>query len=223
MQSDYTFAQYTRATITSQAAVIKQRIKQGSLMRDVSTSGCVLYTAKQPLRLIKLTADLTTLAFTAALNALHMRKAEVVSELVTSNLGHLRSLSAASRGPFKLCGRTAQLLSSVLLPQDPPASPSPVLPPTPSPSPSPKPPKPSPSPSPGPSGLNSCLDRADDPACRRCARQVAMGIGHVCVLLYDGSVECAGSHDSGQLGRGGRDWDDHPLLAPAKVLAGIPV
>uniref|UniRef100_A0A383V630 Peptidase C1A papain C-terminal domain-containing protein n=1 Tax=Tetradesmus obliquus TaxID=3088 RepID=A0A383V630_TETOB len=188
MQSDYTFAlQYAWTSITAQATQIKQRLVQGSLMRDAGTPGCVMYTAPQRIRLVKLTADLTTLAFTAALPALHMRKAEVLTELVASNLGHLRSLSAASRGPFKLCGRTVQLLSGVLFSGD----------------------------------LNNCVENVEAPACQRCARQIAAGHGHTCVLLNNGRVECAGYNAHGELGLGRADKDTHSRLAPATVLDGI--
>jgi alpha-tubulin suppressor-like RCC1 family protein len=40
------------------------------------------------------------------------------------------------------------------------------------------------------------------------------------VLLYDGSVECAGNNWTGNLGLGTHDEEKHPLLEPAAVLAG---
>jgi hypothetical protein len=191
MQSDYTFAlQYQRASTTAQAAQVKQKLAQGSLTRVAGIEGCVLYTAQQRMRLIKLTADLATLAFTSAIPALHMRKAEVLTELVAANLGHLRNLSAASKGPFRLCGRAAQLLSSVMSSGDP----------------------------------NNCAQNATNPACKRCVRHVAVGdYGHSCVLLFNGSVECAGSNSFGELGLGKADEEKHLRLIPATALAGIPV
>uniref|UniRef100_A0A383VAT9 Uncharacterized protein n=1 Tax=Tetradesmus obliquus TaxID=3088 RepID=A0A383VAT9_TETOB len=72
-----------------------------------------------------------------------MGAARIFADIVTSNLGFLpTALSAASRGPFRLCGRVVDLLRRVLPPTPTPTPPSPS-------------PKPQPSPPPGP---NRCLD-----------------------------------------------------------------
>lgn len=130
---------------------------------------CLEYTSDQPIRMLKLADDLATLALSApAASSARLRKADVIVDLVASNLGFMPSLSAASTGPFRLCGKTAQLLGSVLLGEQPPkASPNPqpspsVQRPSPSPgvqaptSPSPSP-TPSPSPKPNPGELSSVL------------------------------------------------------------------
>jgi hypothetical protein len=145
MQPDYTFALQYKADITARATQIKQRFKT-ALKYDATKPGCLLYTAKQPQRLLKLADEITTLADAAA-SVSHeegLSKADVLADVVASNLLYARSLSAASKGPFRLCGKMVQLLSSLLSeqsssPRPTPASPSPSTPPQPSPSPLPKP------------------------------------------------------------------------------------
>uniref|UniRef100_A0A383V702 Uncharacterized protein n=1 Tax=Tetradesmus obliquus TaxID=3088 RepID=A0A383V702_TETOB len=186
--------------------------------------------------MLKLADDLATLALSApAASSARLRKADVIVDLVASNLGFMPSLSAASTGPFRLCGKTAQLLGSVLLGEQPPkASPNPqpspsVQRPSPSPgvqaptSPSPSP-TPSPSPKPNPGGAESCtLERATDPACSRCVRSISISDTHLCVLLYDSSVACAGYGGYGQLGNGKTSPDRSSILVTASVLAGTPI
>lgn len=229
MQPDYTFAvQCTRSSASARTSLIKQRLKQATLVIDASTPGCVRYSPKYLLRLIKLADDLANLAVSPSNPALRMRKADVLGEVVASNLGAQHKLSAATKGPFRLCGKTAQLVLSLLSPGAP-QSPSPPAQPSPSPSPSPlllQSPSPSPrplSPSPSPSAPKDCSQAALDPACKRCAKQVAVGQSHSCVLLYDGTVECAGWNMFGQLGRNSTDPFDHPQGQRVTGLDGITI
>ncbi|WIA24084.1 hypothetical protein OEZ85_013692 [Tetradesmus obliquus] len=208
---------------------------------DVEAQGwrpeCLAYTSDQPIRMLKLADDLTTLALSApAAGSARLRKADVIVDLVASNLGFMPSLSAASTGPFRLCGRTAALLSSVLLGGQPPKTspnpqnspsvprppPSPGVKPAPSPSP---PPTPSPSPKPNPGGAESCtLERASDPSCSRCVRSIAIAESHLCVHLYDASVACVGYGSYGQLGNSKTgSTGSSSVLVTASVLAGTPV
>ncbi|WIA44571.1 hypothetical protein OEZ86_007296 [Tetradesmus obliquus] len=250
MQPDYTFAlQYTKASLRARATAITHQLKP-NLVTHISTSSgnspndsssevqaqgwrpsCLEYTSDQPIRMLKLADDLATLALSvpAAISA-RLRKADVIVDLVASNLGFMPSLSAASTGPFRLCGKTAQLLSGLLLGGQPPKSspnpqPSPSV-PRPSPSPGVKPPTPSPSPQPNPGGAQSCtLERASDPICSHCVRSIAIAWDHTCVHMYDGSVACAGWGNHGQLGdsKGGtHDFYSAHTLVAATAFAGIP-
>jgi alpha-tubulin suppressor-like RCC1 family protein len=62
-------------------------------------------------------------------------------------------------------------------------------------------------------------ESASNPSCQTCARLVTNAATHTCVLLYDGSVKCAGLNKWGQLGRGHDHYE--PELSPATVLDGI--
>jgi hypothetical protein len=146
--------------MAQRVADIKQKM-QPDLASNPNTAGCILYTPKQPQRLLKLVQDLGILATTLSMAA-RPRKADILADVLASNLGLVRGqgLSAASNGPFRLCGRTVQLLSDIVSPAQP--SPSPPPPPSPSPSPLPVPPPSpspampgSPSPSPPPSKFSS--------------------------------------------------------------------
>ncbi|WIA40507.1 hypothetical protein OEZ86_013857 [Tetradesmus obliquus] len=77
-----------------------------------------------------------------------------MADVVAANVGFVKSLSAAIRGQMWVCGKTAQLLRD--LAQPPPAA--------------------SPSPSPYvPEGCSqAALEAVGDPACKRCAKHVAM-------------------------------------------------
>lgn len=194
---------------------------------------------------MKLADDLATVAVTSYVG-MTLKRADILAELVASNLpskAHTsgRKLSSVGTGPFRLCGKVAQLLKAVVPPPMPSPSPRPVLSPSPprtspppspdptgAPSPSPaSPQQPSPPPSPGPSGCSQeALEAVGDPACKRCAKQVAFGSGHTCVLLNDGSVECAGYNNDGAMGLGPdgpRGLEQRLTLAPATALAGMPV
>jgi hypothetical protein len=111
MQPDYTYAvRFTKSSITARTAQIKAQLKQAVLMNDKGAPGCVVYTPNQPLRLMKLADDLATLAITASQPTGRLRKAD----LVASNLGYLKSLAAASRGSFRLCGKMVQLVADMV-------------------------------------------------------------------------------------------------------------
>jgi hypothetical protein len=86
----------------------------------------VVYAPREPERLVKLADDLVALA-NAETDAKNGGVADVLADLVPSNIGFVRGpLSAAGRGPFRLCGvNTVQLLRDVLPPQ-PPSMPSPA-------------------------------------------------------------------------------------------------
>jgi alpha-tubulin suppressor-like RCC1 family protein len=90
----------------------------------------------------------------------------------------------------------------------------------------------------GSRAANYCNSSSVDyPACKQCAKQIVMGGNHMCVLLFDGSVKCAGDNQHGQLwlGTAGSKsvrlpWpNNHSLvsyadvLLPAAVLDNIPV
>jgi hypothetical protein len=101
MQPDYTFALKVEETIPQ----VQQRFAQ--VLSYPSKPGCLQYSPKQPQRLVKLADDLSTLTALAP----QLLFSQVLAELVTSNLGRVKSLSAASRGPVRLCGKNlAQLL-----------------------------------------------------------------------------------------------------------------
>jgi hypothetical protein len=173
MQPDYTFAlQYSRANMGAKSSIISRKLKptlsrSSTLVEPLGWKPeCLAYTSEVPTRLLQLDDDLTELALTAPAAQLRLRKADIIVDLVASNLGFMRSLSAASTGPFQLCRNTAHLLSDLLLGGPPPArSPTPQTPPSPGvkpPSPPPsldvKPPSPSPSPTPNPGEQNSWFD-----------------------------------------------------------------
>lgn len=63
------------------------------------------------------------------------------------------------------------------------------------------------------------MARASDPACKRCVQNIAIGHGHLCVMLFDGSVECAGDNYYGQAWRGAAERSFK--LLPASALAGM--
>uniref|UniRef100_A0A383WEQ7 Peptidase C1A papain C-terminal domain-containing protein n=1 Tax=Tetradesmus obliquus TaxID=3088 RepID=A0A383WEQ7_TETOB len=133
MQPDYTFAlQFNKASTTQRVADIQQRLKL-DLTYDPTATRYILYTPRRSQRLLQLVQDLVILSTTVINN--RPRKADIVADVVASNLRFVRSLSAASTGPFRLCGRTVQLLSDIILPPARP-SPSPAVAPSPSPSPS---------------------------------------------------------------------------------------
>jgi hypothetical protein len=100
MQPDYTFALRISEAVTA----VQRRLRQGTVYAN--TSECLLYSPRQPERLIKLTDDLATYAL---LTRQALNKQQVLAHLIISNLGHMRNISAASRGPVRLCGRNTLL------------------------------------------------------------------------------------------------------------------
>lgn len=130
MQPDYTFAlQFHLASIADRAAAIRARLKP-ELRHDTTKPGCILLTPKQPLRLVKLVDDLAALAAALTTPQKPIAPSRLYADVVTSNLGYVRDLSANSRGPFRLCGSTVQLLADLMPPgAQPRPSPSPLPPP----------------------------------------------------------------------------------------------
>jgi hypothetical protein len=74
-------------------------------------------------------------------------------------------------------------------------------------------------------GNKNCgLAQLADPSCKRCAQAIAAGWSHICAHLHDGSVECAGSNRSGQLGDSAPSGSSNRLTpATVFVAAGIKV
>jgi hypothetical protein len=96
MQPDYTFALKVSETV----AQVQQRFAQA--LSYPARPGCLQYSPKQPERLVKVADDLSTL--TALVPGSPMALPQVLADLVTSNLGSRVRLTAAGRGPFRLCG-----------------------------------------------------------------------------------------------------------------------
>lgn len=111
-------------TISAVTAMLKQGLRY-----EEQDSSCVLFTPQQPMRLVKLIDDLYRLslaAFEASSMTYVLDEAVILGDIVAYNLG-LRSLSAASKGPFKICGRTYSELVTALVPLPPRlVSPSPL-------------------------------------------------------------------------------------------------
>lgn len=129
MQTDYTFAVRFAAPSPDRVQDILQLFNR-TVVRDTSKPRCVLFKPRTPQRLLLLADDLTVLddRLPDALGA-----ARIFADVVESNLGVLNTtLSASSRGPFRLCGNVVKLLRGVLPPSTPPPSPSPPPSPVPS-------------------------------------------------------------------------------------------
>jgi hypothetical protein len=92
------------------------RMLQQGMTYDSNSDNCLLFTAQQPMRMIRLLDDLFTLALAAVENrktTALLREEDIIGELVAANLGS-SSLFAASTGPFRLCGKISKILESVL-------------------------------------------------------------------------------------------------------------
>jgi hypothetical protein len=96
----------------SQAAITAM-LKQG-LSYDKQSSDCMVFTAQQLMRLVKLADDLYSLLLAAADtgDVSSPDEAAIVGDLVAANLG-LPSLSAASTGPFRICGDTFERVAAL--------------------------------------------------------------------------------------------------------------
>ncbi|WIA18232.1 hypothetical protein OEZ85_009701 [Tetradesmus obliquus] len=106
MQPDYTFALKVQPSVSQ----VQKRFAQA--LSYPAAPGCLPYSPKQPERLLKLAEDLNTLTALAPRLALALPQA--LAEVMTSNVDRIRNLTAASRGPFRLCGRyMAPLLKQV--------------------------------------------------------------------------------------------------------------
>jgi hypothetical protein len=162
MQTDYTFAM--RLSTWPNVKRVQEALShlKPSLSYDTLKQGCVSYQPRTPERLIAL-VDMLAAIDEAAPQSVAVGSARILADVVASNLGlkHLPSLSAASTGPFRLCGQVVQLVRGVL----PPAASSP------SPSPS---PRPSPPPSPGPDrcvckSSSDCTTTPNSSCCETCS------------------------------------------------------
>ncbi|WIA36837.1 hypothetical protein OEZ86_008091 [Tetradesmus obliquus] len=101
---------------------VTSKLKQG-LSYGKQNSSCLLFKSQQPMRLVKLIDDLYSLAFEAwnAGNPTLLALEVILGGVVAANLGPA-SLSAASRGPFKLCGQTYDMVTAFV-----PLPPRPVI------------------------------------------------------------------------------------------------
>jgi alpha-tubulin suppressor-like RCC1 family protein len=68
---------------------------------------------------------------------------------------------------------------------------------------------------------NCTVELAANPTCKRCVRSMLVGVAHICVLLYDGSVECVGFGSSGELGTG--TSTGATMLVKSSALPHVPV
>jgi hypothetical protein len=116
MQPDYTFALQYNKPISERGTEIRQKLKP-ALTRDTAMPKCVVYRPRQPQRLVKLVADLHILGiaeFDEGRSYQFLNEAVILADVVTPNLGLGRNLSAARRGPFRICGKTAELLRAAV-------------------------------------------------------------------------------------------------------------
>jgi hypothetical protein len=110
MQPDFTYAlAFTASSADNNTAALELQLAP-RLAADKQT-GCLVFTPAQPQRLIKLVDDLNALSIVYD-NA--PDSTEILADVVSSNPRILRSLAAASRGPFRLCGKTAEMLRPLL-------------------------------------------------------------------------------------------------------------
>lgn len=94
---------------------ITAMLKQG-LSYDKQNTSCLLFTPQQPMRLVKLLDSLFSLslaAYEAGKTAELFKEEVILGDLVAANLG-LTSLSAASKGPFRICGQTYQTVAALV-------------------------------------------------------------------------------------------------------------
>jgi hypothetical protein len=117
MQPDYTFAlDFSKPSLEDRAHDVQRRLV-AALSADPSKPGCMLYRPRQAQRLLGFLDDLGTLV-EASMNNFGRRQAaelttSVLADVVASNLGFVSKLSAASKGPFRVCGETAELLQQL--------------------------------------------------------------------------------------------------------------
>jgi hypothetical protein len=94
------------------AAAFRERIQI-----DSADPLCVLYTPSEPLRLIKLVNNLRILSLAVAIAAIAppLDERTIIGDVVAANLGvPSMSLSAASTGPFRMCGETRNMLAALV-------------------------------------------------------------------------------------------------------------
>jgi hypothetical protein len=118
MQPEYTFViQAKHRNHTAQASAIRHKLAQ-AVSRDDTDVRCMRLTYQRPQRLISLVHDLRSL-----LSSWWLDYAQIVADVVASNVGFVKSLSAPSKGPFAVCGDTGQQLLSEVLAALPPVCP----------------------------------------------------------------------------------------------------
>jgi hypothetical protein len=71
-------------------------------------------------------------------------------------------------------------------------------------------------------GADYCSSsQGSNSACKRCVQHIAIGERHLCVMLYDCSIECAGTASYGEAWRGAASYSNK--LVPAPALAGMTI
>jgi hypothetical protein len=114
MQSNDVYALQYGLDVQARGLSVARLLQQG-MTYDSKFDRCLLYTAQQPIRMIKLLDDLYTLSLAAFENrkiTTFLREDDIIGELVAANLGS--SMSVISTGPFRLCGKVSTMLESVL-------------------------------------------------------------------------------------------------------------
>jgi hypothetical protein len=100
MQPDYTFALKVKENLSQ----VQERFVKA--LAYLATPGCLLYALQQPTRLLALADELSTLTVLAPT----LSPAQVLADVITSNINRARNLSATTRGPYRLCGKTVHFL-----------------------------------------------------------------------------------------------------------------
>lgn len=116
MPNEYTYAIQFGPSDDGKIIDVKKLLRQGSTrpaQSDNATDNCVMYQAFKAMRLVKLHDMLITLA-SSQLGYNSRTKAQVLSDLISSNLGHVADITAANT-TFRVCGTARQLLSAGVL------------------------------------------------------------------------------------------------------------
>lgn len=118
MPPDYTFAmQFGPASTAAAAAAISTQLK-GCFVQDQQNQHCLLYRPKQPTRLVYLADMLGVLALHASISggASTPSRADILADLVLSNLGVVADLAAVIRPGkvVKVCGSSTELLAGLV-------------------------------------------------------------------------------------------------------------
>lgn len=105
---DLPMGQILQAVLALQRSELVARLQQG-LFKDAASAGCALYSTQVNSRLIKLLSDAVTLSILSP-PATALAASDILADFVSSNLGYMPVLSAASKGPFRVCGATGAWL-----------------------------------------------------------------------------------------------------------------
>lgn len=111
MPAGYTYAVQFGPTGMDKVNAVKELLRQGSTRHvpsDNTTYDCVWYQANKAMRLVKVHDLLITLASSQA-GYNPATKAQVLSDLISSNLGYVADVTAANT-TFRVCGTARQLL-----------------------------------------------------------------------------------------------------------------